>query len=216
MIIALVNTKGGVGKSTIAVHLAVALFDVGRTVALVDADTQRSSSEWLQEVEQGIAVRTANTPEQCLAVVQELRAEYEFVIGDGPGGLDEVSRALLLLADVALFPITPSILDLRSVTQATGILRFAQGINGGRPEGRLVLNKLRRRGKTSNELRVAAPSLGVAVASAVIHELEVYRDAAQQGTVAARLGARGALAAAEIAALAEELIAGTGRQVGNG
>jgi len=216
MIIALVNTKGGVGKSTIAVHLAVALFDAGRTVAFVDADTQRSSSEWLQEVERGIAVRTANTPEQCLAVVQELRAEHEFIIGDGPGGLDEVSRALLLLADVALFPITPSILDLRSVTQATDILRFAQGINGGRPEGRLVLNKLRRRGKTSRELRAAAPSLGVAVSNAVIHELEVYRDAAQQGSVAARLGARGALAAAEIAALAEELIADTGRQVGNG
>jgi chromosome partitioning protein len=216
MIIALVNTKGGVGKPTIAVHLAVALFDAGHAVALVDADMQRSSSEWLQEVEQGIAVRTANTPEQCLAVVHELRADYEFVIGDGPGGLDEVSRALLLLADVALFPITPSILDLRSVTQATGILRFAQAINGGRPAGRLVLNKLRRRGKTSNELRAAAPSLGVAVASAVIHELEVYRDAAQQGTVASRLGTRGALAAAEIAALAEELIAGTARQVGNG
>ncbi|QEG36260.1 MinD/ParA/CobQ/CobA-like protein [Bythopirellula goksoeyrii] len=49
MLIAFANSKGGVGKSTLAVHLAVLLFDLGKTVALLDTDKQRSSSTWIAE-----------------------------------------------------------------------------------------------------------------------------------------------------------------------
>lgn len=209
------NTKGGVGKSTLAVHLAVWLFDHGQSVALLDTDKQRSSSQWMAEAEPGVTTRTADTPEECFAEAKNLLASHDYVIGDGPGGLDDVSRTLLLLADLALFPISPSILDLRSVTHATAILRFAQGINGGRPEGRLVLNKMRRRGKTSAELLLAAPDLGVTVTQNFVRELEVYRDAAQQGTVASRMGLRAADAAAEIDALAKEVFEIQTRRVAN-
>ncbi|HRZ38724.1 MAG TPA: ParA family protein, partial [Candidatus Paceibacterota bacterium] len=51
MVIALSNSKGGVGKSTLAVHLAVSWHEEGRRVALVDADVQGSSSLWLHEAE---------------------------------------------------------------------------------------------------------------------------------------------------------------------
>ncbi len=116
------------------------------------------------------------------------------------------SRTLLILAALAIFPISPSILDLRSVTQATAILRYAQGINGGRPEGRLVLNKMRTRDNISRELRTAAPNLGLQVAANAIRDLQAYRDAAQQGTVVARLGKKSRHAAAEIDELFSELL----------
>ena len=48
-IIALTNSKGGVGKSTVAVHLAAWCHQQGRRTALVDADAQGASSLWLQE-----------------------------------------------------------------------------------------------------------------------------------------------------------------------
>ena len=215
MMLVFTNTKGGVGKSTLAVHLAVWLFDQGRPVALLDADKQRSSSQWIAEAEPNVPIRTADTPEECLAVAQELTSEHDYVIGDGPGGLDDVSRTLLLMADLAVFPITPSILDLRSVSQATAVLRFAQGINAGRPNGRLVLNKMRRRGRTSMELLAAAADLGVGVAQHVVRDLEAYRDAAQQGTVVTRMGTRSRSAAEEIDALAGELVAAKTRSVAN-
>ena len=47
MIIAIINSKGGVGKSTLAVHLAAWLHEQGHSVTLADCDTQQSSSEWL-------------------------------------------------------------------------------------------------------------------------------------------------------------------------
>ncbi len=206
MMIVLANTKGGVGKSTLAVHLAIWAFDQGIRTALIDTDKQRSSSQWIGEAEPGIEVRTADTPEECLKYAQELRLTNDLLIGDGPAGLADVSRTLLILSDLAIFPITPSILDLRSVQQATDVLRFAQGINGGRPEGRIVLNKMRTRDSISKELKSAAQSLGVTVATTVIRDLQAYRDAAGQASSVTRLGKKAQSAAAEVDELFRELL----------
>jgi cellulose biosynthesis protein BcsQ len=55
-LVAFVNSKGGVGKSTIAVHYAVAETERGRRVALIDSDVQESSTRWLKELADGISV----------------------------------------------------------------------------------------------------------------------------------------------------------------
>jgi chromosome partitioning protein len=206
MMIVCANSKGGVGKSTLATHLAVWLFDQGFRTALLDTDKQRSSSEWIAEVEPKITVRVADTPEECLINAQELISSHDFLVGDAPGGLEDLSRTLLILADLAVFPISPSILDVRSVAGATQVLRYAQGINGGKPDGRLVLNKMKTRDTISHELREGAPKLGLQVAQNVIRDLQAYRDAAQQGTVVGRFGRKGAQAAADMGALFSELV----------
>jgi hypothetical protein len=86
------------------------------------------------------------------------------------------------------------------------VLRYAQGINGGKPEGRLVLNKMKTRDTISHELKAGAPQLGLQVAQHVIRDLQAYRDAAQQGTVVGRFGRKGAHAAADLDALFTELL----------
>lgn len=206
MMIVCANSKGGVGKSTFATHLAVWLFDQGFKTALLDTDKQRSSSEWIAEAEPNIAVRVADTPEECVLTAKKLLSSHDFLVGDAPGGLENLSRTLLILADLAIFPISPSILDVRSVVGATEVLRYAQGINDGQPAGRLVLNKMKTRDTISRELRQGAPKLGLEVASCVIRDLQAYRDAAQQGTVVARCGRKAAHAAAEMEALFSELL----------
>ncbi len=135
-----------------------------------------------------------------------MRISHDLIVGDGPAGLDDVSRTLLILADLAILPLTPSILDLRSVQQATDVLKFAQGINGGKPDGRIVLNKMKTRDSISKELSAAAQTLGVKVASTVIRDLQAYRDAAGQATSVARLGKKGKSAADEVDALFRELL----------
>jgi chromosome partitioning protein len=205
MKITLVNSKGGVGKSTIAVHFAVWLFDQGHRVALLDTDKQLSSSQWVSEVDQGITSLTANTPDECLSCLQALSERHDYVIADGPAGIDEISRSLLLLADVAIFPITPSILDLRSMVQATQTLRYARAINQGRPTARIVLNKVRVRERTSRELLAIAPKLDMEVTSSVLRDLQLYRDAAQQGTVVTRMRASAGTARDEMIELCREV-----------
>ena len=189
------NTKGGVGKSTMAVHAAVWLHDQGFRVAVLDLDKQRSSSVWVAEAEPKITIRTADTPEQCVQEAQALAETSDILVADAPGGLDDLSRTLLLLADMAIFPITPSILD------------YAQRLNKGRPEGRLLLNKMKSRETTSRELKKVSQSLGLVVVEHVVRDLQAFRDAAQQGTVVTRMGTRGVQAASDMQSVLKELFA---------
>lgn len=208
MMLVFANSKGGVGKSTLAVHCAVWLHDRGLRTALLDADKQRSSSIWLAEAEPNVTIRTASTPEECVSNVQGLLQSHDFVIADAPGGLEDLSRTLLILADLAVFPISPSILDVRSVLTATEVLRYAQAIRCGLPKGKLVLNKMRSRGRISNQLRIAAPTLRLEVAPRVIRNLDAFCDAPQQGTVVSRLGRKAAQPAAELEELFTEFVNG--------
>ena len=61
MIIAIANTKGGVGKTTLAVHLAAWLHEKGYSVILADCDTQRSASEWVRQAAPGIRAISSTT-----------------------------------------------------------------------------------------------------------------------------------------------------------
>ncbi len=85
MLIVLANTKGGVGKSTLAVHLAVWLHDRGFKTALIDADRQKSSSVWVAEAEPAITVAVSDSPNGCLSEVRGLTTTHDVVVGVEPG-----------------------------------------------------------------------------------------------------------------------------------
>ena len=104
MIVALTNSKGGVGKSTLAVHLAVWWKESGAKVALVDADVQGSSSLWLKETGTDVPVFRLQSADEVLDRVPEISRSFDHVVVDGPAGLSEVTRAILLVADLALLP----------------------------------------------------------------------------------------------------------------
>jgi len=205
MLIVTANAKGGVGKSTLAVHLACWLYDRGRKVILVDSDVQSSSAQWMQEAEPDIPIVALPTTKSVLDITPSLQAQADFVIADGPAGIAELTRALLIVADVALIPCGPSVLDLRAAQIAVTVLRDAQTLNGGKPEPWLVLNKLQKGTRLGRDLVEASTQLGVPVAKSVVHLRQVYPDAAGQGSVVWRLGRRGKEAGIELNALFSEV-----------
>ncbi|MHC1767496.1 MAG: AAA family ATPase [Verrucomicrobiia bacterium] len=204
MIIALSNSKGGVGKSTLAVHLAISWHEKGRRVALVDADVQGSSSLWLHEAAPELPVFRLQTPDDVLEQVPVIAGRFEAVVIDGPAGLSEVTRAILLAADTALLPCGPSVLDLRAVHEALRVVRQAQQIRQGPPVPLLVPNKLQVQYRLSQELLETAKSLGIPSLPG-LRLRQAYADAAGQGTVVWRLGPRGEAATSELKSLFEEL-----------
>ena len=203
-IVALTNSKGGVGKSTIAVHLAAWCHQQGRRMALVDADAQGASSVWLHEAVPDLAISRLQTPDEILDQVPRLAAQSDVLVVDGPAGLSEVTRAILLVTHLALLPCGPSVLDLQAVQEAIRVVHQAQRIRGGPPQAVLVPNKLQVQYRLTQELLTTVPTLGVPVLGG-LRLRQAFADAAGQGTLVWRLGPRGSAATEELLRLFEEL-----------
>ena len=71
MILAVANSKGGVGKSTLAVHLAAWLARQGHRVILADCDTQQSSSQWIKEADASVRTLCIREPDEVYESIQE-------------------------------------------------------------------------------------------------------------------------------------------------
>ena len=195
VIVAAANQKGGVGKSTIAVHLVSWFREQGIDTALVDADVQGSSSVWAKEVDSATPVYRFQTADEILDEVKLLKEKV--IVIDGPAGLGEVTRATLLVADIALIPCGPSVLDLRAASEAVRVLEQVRGIRGGVPKGAFIPNKLQKNYRLSEELLVSAKSLGLAIAPG-LGLRQAIADAAGQKSVVSRMNRAAETAALEM------------------
>jgi chromosome partitioning protein len=206
MIIAVANSKGGVGKSTVSVHLAAWLHDLGYRVTLADCDMQHSSAQWVKEAAPAVRTVCFDDPNAILNELPGLDAECDYVVADGPGSQSETSRALLLRAHRAIVPCKASILEVRALSKATEALRQAQDIRAGQPDAKIVLSMVGKNYRLTHDMKDAAKSLGLPMAHTALILRQIYADAPGQGAVVSKLGSRAREAAHEIDALFRELV----------
>src|ERR1700733_7420376 len=206
MIIVVANTKGGVGKSTLAVHLAAWLHEQGHSVTLADCDTQHSSSDWVKEAVPDVKTVRLADPNEILDRLPALGQQTDYVVADGPGSNTETSRALLLRADLALVPCKASMLEVRALAQATNVLRQAQDIRGGQPRATIVLSMVGKTYRLTQDMKDAAAALELPLAKTALTLKQIYADAPGQAAVVWQLGARGREAADEVEALFREVL----------
>lgn len=136
MIITVGNTKGGVGKSTVAVNLAASLAMRGRDVWLVDGDRQRTAQTAITN--RLAAGREPGIPADLYADGQTLRLQvlqkrdkYQDIIIDA-GGRDSASlRAALVLSDVVLIPFQPRSFDVWALADISTLVQEARSVRDG-------------------------------------------------------------------------------------
>jgi chromosome partitioning protein len=206
MIIAIVNSKGGVGKSTIAGNLAAWLHELGHRVILGDCDAQQSSSEWLQEALPEMPVTRMATADEVLDELPVLRKEADYVVCDGPGSQTETSRALLMWADLAVIPCKASMFEARALDKNTGFVRQAQAIRDGAPEAVAVLSMVGRDYRLTKDMREAANALQLSLVETPVTLRQAYADAPGQATFVWKMGYQARDAAEEIDRLFRELL----------
>lgn len=206
MIITVANSKGGVGKSTLAVHLAAWLHEQGHSVTLADCDTQQSSSEWIREAAPEVKAIRLDNPDVILNELPLLAMEADYVVADGPGSQTETSRALLLRADLAIVPVKASMLEVRALAKATEVLRQAQDIRGGVPRAVSVLSMVGLNYRLTQDMKDAAAALQLPLTGKSMILRQIYADAPGQGAVVWQLGSRAREAAGEVDALFREIL----------
>ena len=207
MIVAFLNQKGGVGKTTLALNLAGEWAGKGKRVTLIDADPQGSALDWSQQ-------RTRENVSRLFGVVglardtlhretPEIARTVDHIVIDGPPRVAGLMRSALLASDLVLIPIQPSPLDGWASAEMLALVAEARIY---RPDlvARFVLNCCGARTVLARETAETLADHDPPALASAIGQRMAFAVAAQSGRLVHELD-DDTPAAREIAALADEI-----------
>jgi len=206
-VIAVVNQKGGAGKSTLAMLLAGALAEAGDKVLVADADPQNTALRWAH-AGAGFPADVEDLSGEEGKLHKHLRKrldDYDYIVIDSPPHASApVTESALRLADLALVPVIPSPPDLWASLRTRDAIVHARHKN---PEltARIVVNQAQLNTLLAQEVLALLPQFGIPLLAAQLKSRTAYRQAAALGTTINALGHRAAIASLEVDALLREV-----------
>ncbi len=194
MVVGVLNQKGGVGKTTIAVNIAAVLAKLGQRVLLVDADPQASSLAWSSARERDPLFPVVAMPKSTLhRDLSELARDYEAIVIDGAPRLDAVGRSVILASDLVLIPVQPSPFDLWAAAHTLELVREAQQF---RPTLRatLVINRKVANTAIGRDIVTALACYELPILPVHLYQRVLYAESAAQGLAVIEASPHGAAA----------------------
>jgi len=204
MILSLLNQKGGVGKTTLAVHLATAFAQDGARVLLVDADPQGSALDWSAIRQDAPFFPVIGLPKPTLhRELPTLATDYDCVVIDGPPRVYDVARSAIMASDVVLVPVQPSPYDVWAAKEIVDLLRDAMTFKE-RLKSAFVINRKIVNTAIGRDVADALAEYPIAVLTAQVCQRVGFAESASQGRTVLETDP-GSLASLEIHALTNEI-----------
>ena len=174
--LAILSRKGGTGKTTLAVNLAVAAESAGHRAAIIDLDSQASASEWSDWREAGtpavISVHSARLPQALHTLQQD---GVTFTILDTPPKIEEIALDAAKAADLAIIPCKLGAFDLKAIEKTVWVGNMAQC------PMRIVFNAVRARSSMLSPAKNAVQVYGVELAPCFIGDRVAFSHAVIDG-----------------------------------
>ena len=184
--VAILSQKGGTGKTTMALHLAVEAERKGAATVIVDLDPQASATSWSdlrQQETPAVVSAQATRLSQVLATVEAAGAAL--VLIDTAPHAESTALAAARAADLILIPCRPAILDLKAIGTTIDLVRIA-----GRAAV-VVLNAVPPRGSLAREAGEAVEGYGITLSPASLGHRSAFVHALTAGATAQEYEPRG-------------------------
>jgi chromosome partitioning protein len=207
MIVALLNQKGGVGKTTLALHLAGEWARRGQRVTVIDADPQGSALDWSQQRARERLLRLFGVVGLARDTLHreapELACDVDHIVIDGPPRVAGLTRSALLAAELVLIPVQPSPFDGWASAEMLALLGEAR-IYRPQVMARFVLNRCGARTVIARETAETLAGHDPPVLASTIGQRVAFADAARSGRLVSEVDGDSP-AAREVAALCAEI-----------
>lgn len=202
-VIAVLNQKGGSGKTTIATHLARALQLDGAEVLLIDSDPQGSARDWAAVREdQPLTVVGIDRP----TIERDLKqiARKDYVVIDGAPQAADLAVSAIKAASFVLIPVQPSPYDIWAAADLVELVKQRIEVTDGKLQAAFVVSRAIKGTKIGAEVAEALAGYGLPVLESRITQRVSYPGTAATGTTVLDTDPASD-AAAEVRALAAEL-----------
>ena len=181
MIIGVLNQKGGVGKTTIAVNLAAVFAKGGRRVLLVDADPQGSSLAWSSAREADPLFPVVGMAKPTLHKdLPEIARDYDVVVIDGAPRVNELARAAIMASELVVIPVQPSPYDVWATADIVKLVSEAQQFKESL-KAVFVINRKIVNTAIGRDVTTALAEFPIPVSHATLHQRVIYAESAGQG-----------------------------------
>lgn len=178
--IAVLSQKGGAGKTTLAISLAVAAEQAGRQAVVIDLDPQATACNWSDRREAPAPVIVDAQPSRLPNALQKAgEAGIEFAVIDTPPRAEQSALAAAKAADLVLIPIRPQIYDLETVPNTLEMLKLA-----GNPPALVVLNAISPWGSRHEQAAKALQGRGALMCPAMLTQRSAFGDSGALGLTA--------------------------------
>jgi chromosome partitioning protein len=184
VILSVLNQKGGVGKTTVAVTLAAAWAGRGRRVLVVDADPQGSLLDW-------VAAR-GDRPSPFAAIgmakpilhveLPKMKKDFDIIVIDGPPRVYEVARSAVMASDAVLIPVLPSQFDAWAAEETVKLLEECAAYKPALKSA-FVINRRIAKTAIGRDFAKALKQYPIAVLSASLGQRVAFSESAHGKTV---------------------------------
>lgn len=205
MIISIENQKGGVGKTTLAIHVAQALAMKDASILLVDADPQGSARDWAAAREDEPAFSVIGLDRPTLhRDLPAIAANYDHVVIDGPPRVTDLARSVIIAADLVIIPVQPSPYDVWAANDVVNLIKEASVFKENLKSA-FVINRKIVNSAIGRDVVDALSGYEIPVLKSSVCQRIVFAESAATGMTVLETNAK-STAAKEIKALVDELL----------